>query len=154
MERLSQLEPRTSVLEDDFDEEALEVEGKAAAAAAVPPDTSQPPALLCRPVTLEPAQILTALVGPDRLLCYNALLLSASFTVLDRPACHEPVKAAALPVPDRQRQRWRRRWPQRTHGSRAGAAAAAAPSRAGARGGAARARVTGKHQSALRRNER
>ena len=36
MERLSQLEPRTSVLEDDFDEEALEAEGKAAAAAAVP----------------------------------------------------------------------------------------------------------------------
>lgn len=35
MERLSQLEPRTSVLEDDFDEEALEAEGKAAAAAAV-----------------------------------------------------------------------------------------------------------------------
>ena len=36
MERLSQLEPRTSVLEDDFDEEALEQEGKAAEAAAVP----------------------------------------------------------------------------------------------------------------------
>lgn len=47
MERLSQLEPRTSVLEDDFDEEALEQEGKAAEAAAVPPLTMSSLRRLC-----------------------------------------------------------------------------------------------------------
>ena len=35
MERLGQLEPRISVLEDDFDEEALEAEAGNAEAAAV-----------------------------------------------------------------------------------------------------------------------
>ena len=37
MERLGQLEPRISVLEDDFDEEALEAEADNAEAAAVSP---------------------------------------------------------------------------------------------------------------------
>ena len=37
MERIGQLEPRISVLEDDFDEEALEAEADNAEAAAVTP---------------------------------------------------------------------------------------------------------------------
>ena len=42
MERIGQLEPRISVLEDDFDEEALEAEADNAEAAAVSPPPPPP----------------------------------------------------------------------------------------------------------------
>ena len=60
MERIGQLEPRISVLEDDFDEEALEAEAGQAEAAAVS----------CCPLDTFPSRIATLpTVSGDSLPC-------------------------------------------------------------------------------------